>query len=242
MTKYPTTPEEILPELVQDYQKHFGQELVAVVLYGSAARGTYVPKKSDINIMVVLTAAGIAAIAKAFPLMKKWQASAVAIPLVLTEEYIKSSVDSFPIEFLNLKNNYRVLYGQDVLASVTIPRDMLRLQCEAQIKGKLLHLRGEFLATLGEGAKIKQLLAASVPAFAAVFNGLLMLKGLAPPQERGKVFRQIAETYGLDASLLERIYSMYDSPAKPGDEELVQLGEHYIAEIRKLAFTVDQIK
>jgi hypothetical protein len=201
-----------------------------------------VPKKSDINIMVVLTAAGIAAIAKAFPLMKKWQASAVAIPLVLTEEYIKSSVDSFPIEFLNLKNNYRVLYGQDVLASVTIPRDMLRLQCEAQIKGKLLHLRGEFLATLGEGAKIKQLLAASVPAFAGVFNGLLMLKGLTPPQERGKVFRQIAETYGLDASLLERIYSMYDSPAKPGDEELVQLGEHYIAEIRKLAFTVDQIK
>lgn len=242
MTKYPATPEEILPELIQDYQKQFGQELVALVLYGSAARGTYVPKKSDINLMVVLTAAGIAELGKAFPLMKKWQASAVAIPLLLTEEYIRSSVDSFPIEFLNLKNNYRVLYGQDVLASVIIPQDMLRLQCEAQIKGKLLHLRGEFLATLGDAAKMKHLLAASVPAFIGVFNGLLMLKGLTPPQDKRQVFRQTAETYGLDLTLLERVYSLIENQGKMRDDEIVRLGEDYIAEIRKLAFTVDQIK
>jgi predicted nucleotidyltransferase len=242
MTKYPATPEEILPELVQDYQLLFGQDLVAIVLYGSAARGTYVPKKSDINILVVLTVPGIAAISKCFALMKKWQASAVAIPLVLTEEYIRTSVDSFPIEFLNLKNNYRVVYGLDVLASVTIPQDMLRLQCEAQIKGKLLHLRGEFLATLGDANKIKNLLTASVPAFVGVFNGLLMLKGVTPPQDKHKVFHLTAETYGLDRALLERVSMLVGNQEKMNDEEIVQLGEHYIAEIRKLAFTVDQIK
>lgn len=241
MTRYPATPEEIFPELIQDYQTLFADDLVAILLYGSAARGAYVPKKSDINILVVLTVSGIESFSKSFSLLKKWQASAVAVPLIVTLDYINTSVDSFPIEFLNIKNSYRVLYGEDVLAPLSIPPDMLRLQCEAQIKGKLLHLRGEFLATLGDGKKIHSLLAASIPAFVGVFNGLLMLKGVMPPLEKRQVFRSMAETYGLDGALLERVYTLAEEAGKMSSDEMVRLGEQYISEIRKLAFMVDQL-
>ena len=242
MTRYPATPEEILPELIQDYKTLFADELVAILLYGSAARGAYVPKKSDINIMVVLTVAGIESISKSFALLKKWQQSSVAIPMIVTQDYITSSVDSFPIEFLNLKNSYRVLYGPDVLAPLSIPPDMLRLQCEAQIKGKLLHLRGEFLATLGDSKSIAGLLSASIPAFVGVFNGLLMLKGATPPLEKREVLHRTAAEYGLDGTVFDRVLALAEEKDKSGPERIVRLGEQYISEIRKLAFMVDQLK
>ena len=38
-----------------DVQNIFGNEVVSIALYGSAARGDYHPKKSDVNFLIILT-------------------------------------------------------------------------------------------------------------------------------------------------------------------------------------------
>ena len=63
MSKTPKDPKEIFQELTDDYKDCFGNELVSIILYGSAAGKEYRPGKSDINVMVVLTDAGIEAMA-----------------------------------------------------------------------------------------------------------------------------------------------------------------------------------
>ena len=108
MARIPHKPEEIFQEIILDYQGIFGPDLLSIILYGSGARGEYIPKKSDINFLMLLTENGIDHLSKAFKTVLKWHKKRVHTPLFLTAEYIKSSLDVFPIEFLNLQAHYKV--------------------------------------------------------------------------------------------------------------------------------------
>ena len=55
MARIPDKPEEIFQEIILDYKVIFGPDLVSIILYGSGARGEYIPKKSDINFLILLT-------------------------------------------------------------------------------------------------------------------------------------------------------------------------------------------
>jgi hypothetical protein len=58
-------------------------------------------------------------------------------PLFLTRSDLSSSLDSYPIEFLNMKNRYRLVYGEDVLQKLSFNPLAVRLQIERELKGKL---------------------------------------------------------------------------------------------------------
>jgi predicted nucleotidyltransferase len=105
MSKIPKTPEQIFQEFTDDFMKTFGDDLISIILYGSAARGEYIYKRSDINFLIVLTEQGIMQLRRALLLIPRWQKRKVSTPLILTEGYIRSALDSFPIEFLNMKQH-----------------------------------------------------------------------------------------------------------------------------------------
>ena len=141
MTKIPNQPEDIFDEFKDNYIATFGDDILSICLFGSGARGEYTPKKSDINFLIVLTADGIDRLDEAMGLMGKWRKQRVAVPLFLTRDFIESSLDTFPLEIFNIRAAYKVIYGNDVLSGLTIKEDDLRLQCERELKAKLLLLR-----------------------------------------------------------------------------------------------------
>jgi len=241
MAKIPHSPEEILDEFVKDVRSVYEDDLESVVLYGSGAKGEYVRKKSDINFLVILSEDGIAQLHKSFELVKKWQKRNVSVPLFMTKDYIKSSLDSFPLEFLSMKQNYKVAFGEDVLAAVDIPQKELRLECEAQVKGKLLHLREGFLSSAGRKKQLEELLSISVPSFISIFEALLHLKGEAPPAKKSEVFRQTGDVFGLDHDVFDAVLQVRNHSAKLSKEQLVDLTQKYITQIRKLAGIVDKL-
>ncbi len=57
------------------------------------------------------------------------------LPLFLTEEQINSSTDIFPIEFLDMQENYTVIYGKDVLRDISV--DIKNLQKFTKIQKKI---------------------------------------------------------------------------------------------------------
>ena len=141
MSKIPKRPEEIFGEFTGDYQEIFRDDLKSIILYGSGARGEYIPKKSDLNFLIVLTEAAMARLGEAFPLIRKWRKRRVNIPLFLTEEYINSSLDSFPVEFLNFREGHELVFGKDVLGGLAFDKKSIRLQCERELKVILIGLR-----------------------------------------------------------------------------------------------------
>lgn len=241
MSKIPKLPEQIFEQFINDYKNAFEEELVSIILYGSAARGEYVYKKSDINFLIILKEKGIRQLKKILPLIKRWQKRNVSTPLILTNEYILSSLDSFPIEFLSMRQNYKVVFGEDALSSVKINDKDLRLQCEREIRGKLLYLRESYLNSLGDARMIKQLIQLSLPAFTSIFSALLHLKKIELPTSKAEIFKLTTDEFEMDFSVFEKLIKLSINSIKLNKEQLNQLMEQYIEQIRKLTNIVDKL-
>lgn len=241
MTKSAKDPKEIFPEIISDYKELYGDDLVSIILYGSATGQDYRPGKSDINFMIVLSETGIERLDQAFSIVKKWQKKNVAIPLFLTESYVKTSMDVFPIEYLNFQRNYALVFGKDILKDLSFDPKFIRLQCEREIKGKLLILREGFLETSGKRKALKELISQSIPAFIAIFEALLSLKEKDVPKEKRETIRTTCKAFELDASVYERLLDVKEDKVKLGDIEIIKLFKDYLRESRKLSKLVDEL-
>jgi hypothetical protein len=241
MAKSPKDPREIFPEVIADYSNIFGDDLVSIILYGSATGKDYMPGKSDINFMVVLSEEGIEGLDRAFEIVKKWRKKGVAIPLFLTEVYVDTSLDVFPIEYINFQRDYVLVFGKDILKELTFNPEFIRLQCEREIKGKLLILRAAFLETSGKGRSLKGVIGQSVSAFIAIFEALLYLKHKDLPKERREIIRLTCRTFDMDAGVFEKLLDIKADKVKPGDTEIMKAFKDYLEEVRKLAKLVDAL-
>ena len=241
MPKIPKDPEQIFQEFTNDYKKTFGKELISIVLYGSVARGEYIYKTSDINFLIVMSEQGMKRLRSALPLIPKWKKSNVSTPLILTPEYIQSALDSFPIEFLTMKQNYRVIYGEDVLTKIEIQPEHLRLQCEREMRGKLLSLREGFLNTNGKSPMIKRLIKVSLSAFSSIFSALLYLKNEEVPELKRQIFMKTSDVFNLDSNVFENMFDLESKKSKLKKEQIYDLMEQYIEQITKLTDITDKL-
>ncbi len=241
MTKNKEKPSDIFEEVVTDYKNVFGREFVSMNLYGSATGDDYRPGKSDINFMVVVSEEGIEILDQAFSIVKKWRKRNVAIPLFLTETYIETSMDVFPIEYLNFKRNYILVFGKDILKDLTFKKEFIRLQCEREIKGKLLLLREAFLESHGKARVLKSVVIQSLSAFIAIFEALLWFKGEEIPKEKREIIRVTAGVFELDGRLFEKLLDIKEEKIKLGDTEISKLYKGYLKEVRMLSKLIDAL-
>ena len=241
MAKIPERPEDIFDEFRVDYATIFGDDLLAIILYGSGARGEYISKKSDINFLIALTDNGIERLGDAMNLVAKWQKRRIPVPLFLTRDYIESSLDAFPLEFFNIRSAYKVIHGEDILKDLIIKKEDLRVQCERELKAKLLLLRSSFLQAQGKVHLLRELITQSLPAFISIFKALLHLKGEEIPGNSEAVIQAIAESFGLDRKLFQTLWYIKRGEEKPGRDEVKEIVWKYISEIKGLSKQVDKI-
>lgn len=241
MGKNPKDPKTVLPDITDAYKDLFGRDLVSIILYGSAAGKDYRPGKSDINLMIILTEDGIEALDRAFQVVRRWRRRGVAVPLFLTEEYVETSLDVFPIEYLNFKNNYNLVFGKDILKDLQFNPEFLRLQCEREIKGKLLLLREAFIETAGRGRALKAATVQALPSLVAIFGALLYLKGKDVPVERRETVRAVAELFDLEVTVFEGILDIREGRAKSGHRESFDLFKGCLREMRKLSRLINAL-
>jgi hypothetical protein len=241
MAKIPDQPQEVFVPLTQDYLKVFGSELVSLIVYGSAATGSYVKGKSDINLLVVLTEAGMNRLDAAFDTVKYWKKRKVATPLMMTKAFIETSLDSYPIEFLNMKNSHILVYGENVLANLAFQPADLRLQIERELKGKIILLRQGYLETEGSARQLRQLIRNSFTAFISIFNGLLYLKHEKAPQIRRDTIKEVCNLYSLDMAVFEHCSDIKEGKDNLTGPEIINTFKKYLKEVEKICNIVDEL-
>jgi len=241
MAKIPKDPKEIFPDITADYKGLFGDDLLSIILYGSAASPDYRPGKSDINFLIVLTENAMDQLDRVFPVVAKWQKQKVAVPLFITDVYLETSLDVFPIEYLNFQRNHRLVFGKDMLKDLSFKPEDVRLQCEREIKGKLLLLREAYIETRGKGKALKDLINQSLSAFIALFKALLFLKGGELPSGRRQIVQATCQAFELDQGLFEKLLDLKEEKIKPTDDETKRLFQTYLKEVRNLSKRVDQL-
>jgi predicted nucleotidyltransferase len=200
-------PNSIAEDLVADYRQVFCDNLIAVIMYGSALTSGYRPGKSDINIVVVLDDDAIAEIGKSVSMFRKWSKCRVTVPFFMSRKFIASALDAYPVEFLDIRSNYRVLFGEDVFAAISIDNNYLRLQCERELRGLAIHLRSAYVAAGGRNKVLAELLTVSVKKLLPVFKALLTLRDLPVPAHRGEIVAAVEHEFVPDSTILLEVYN-----------------------------------
>lgn len=240
MAKIPDKPQDIFAELTKDYLKIFDRELVSLILYGSAASGHYVKGKSDINLLVVLTLSGMDRLPDLIATVRNWRKRRVAVPLAMTADFILASLDSYPIEFLNMKNSHILIYGEDILDSLIIKPEDLRLQMERELRGKLVLLRQGYLEVEGKPGKLRGIISNSITAFISIFNAMLYLKQKKAPQGRRNTIREMGTAFAADTTVFNLCADIKEGVDRLSNQEITSIFDRYVKEVDRISTIADR--
>ena len=240
MKTLPDTLRKTAESFVEDVRTAFGDTLRSVILYGPAARGE-TSKEPYITFLVVADDTTPSELARCAPYLKGWRKRLVVTPLFLTPDYIGRSLDTFPLEFMSMAAKYHLVHGEDVLAGLAFEVSDVRAQCEREIKGKLLHLRAEYLNLRGNAKGLVDLANRSLAAFRPVFLGALHLKDVPAPERTVDMLDAVIREYGLDAALFGRLTALAGGGKKIVDADADTLFDLYVEELDALSRALDEL-
>ena len=193
-----------LDELVSQLRAAFGAELKAVVLYGSAAAGEHLPKKSDYNVLVLVDSLEANRLLAASATAKAWSDAGNPAPLMLTTLEWENHADVFPMEYADVLERNKTLFGA-LPTNVKVDNEHLRLQLEHEAMGTLLQLRRAALAAGNDGKEQLLLLESVSSTVMVIFRAVLRLAKQVPPMDNVALADQVGALTGADAAPIARV-------------------------------------
>jgi hypothetical protein len=194
-----------LDDLVAQLLKAYGDELTAVVLYGSAAAGEHFAKRSDYNVLVIVRGLSLDRLRAEAAVARAWRGAGNPPPLTLTDEEWRRSADIFPMEYADILERHRVLHGTPPFDGITVDREHLRLQVEHEAMGSLIQFRQGILAAGGDGKAQIQLLEDSLSTLMVIFRAVLRLHGEAPPTDYLALASAVGARSGMDPAAFRQV-------------------------------------
>lgn len=230
-------PEGKLQELVSRLQQACGNNLLSVVVYGSAAREDFHETFSDVNLLVVLQKLEPASLVAVADVVRWWsREEKLRPPLIMTLEELRESADVFAIELLDIKNSHKTLFGQDVVAGFDVPMNLHRVEVEHELRTTLLRLRHHFMLA-SDNDELRTVLAKSVTSVLTLFRHALIAVGKEPPHDKSQVPQLAKEVFGVETSSLQAVLQLRNDGA--GQQDVRELYHAYMTAVQKLAHELD---
>lgn len=155
----------------------------------------------------------------------------VSNPIIVNETFFRNTGNIFCIEALEMQENLNILYGKDPLHDIKIEKENLKKQCEYELRGKLLTLKGSFLSAYWERKTLHDLLIRSAYNFSLIIKNLLYLKEKEVKNKtKEELFDLFEETYTKKLSALRKIVQLKKTPLS----ELIPLFTQYVDEMEAI--------
>jgi hypothetical protein len=118
---------------------------------------------------------------------------------------------------------------------------MLRLQCERELKAKLVELSRGYISASGDKEFLLNLIIHSSSGFYPIFRSILFMTGGIAPVDRSSVLNVIESRFRVNLSCLKQIHDLR-SRKKPAlkSEELRELFKKLYDLTHELSITVDE--
>lgn len=202
-------PDPKLQDFVSRLQAACGDNLVSVVLYGSAAREEFHERYSDVNLLAVFRTLGAGQIADIANVIHWWtREEKFTPPLMMTEMELRESADVFAIEFLDIQHMHKTLFGEDIVRALHIPMNLHRLEVERELRTILLRLRQHLLLNTDNQDELRSVLAKSSAGVTTLLRHALIATGKDYSHERSKLVEQAAAAFGFDAAAMREVLAL----------------------------------
>ena len=241
LEKLPAEVRKRLQPYMEDLLRLHQENIISIFIYGSAASADYIPGIFAISSAVVFKELGLDQLKSSLRLVDKGIRNKIAAPLFFEAEHITTSTDTFPLEFLEMKENYVLIYGEDLLKDLQIDSSHIRFVCEEQLKGKLIRIRQAYLEIGLRRKGMEALIKESLNSLFPVFRGLLRLKGITPPVKKEEALRLLSENFEVDCGTFLAVLKDERNDEKIAGEELESFLKRYIEQLQKLADISDKL-
>jgi hypothetical protein len=164
----------------------------------------------------------------------------LAMPLIVSEKFIQSSLDSYPLEFLDIQSGYTSLYAvEDTIAGLQLDNADIRLQIERELRSKWLLTRQMVLEHHHITHMLFRILQDSFNAMIPVFKGFCRLNGKTVPANVDGLLDAMEEFLHAELKAFRFIASQKKAPSR---ELLGNLFNDYMRALELCIDTIDNWK
>ena len=125
--------------------------------------------------------------------------------LTLSIEDLKSSTDVFPIKFLNIKRNYLLIHGEDVLGDLEISDKYLRLRTEQELKNLMLRLRRSYILCESNKKRIISLINLAYNNLTRLLNIVIELRSGKCENLSTQDMIKLIKSYDIDVGTIDEV-------------------------------------
>src|SRR6185437_1655232 len=153
-------------------------------------------RSSDLNVLCVMERLSPQELAQSAPIFRWWREQGSPPPLLLTAEEVRTATDCFPMEFHDMQEHRRVLYGSDVIQELIIDESFYRAQVEHELRAKHILLRQRAAEVIGKPERLVRLMTDSISTFCVLGRHALVLSGKPPRWKKKEVVAALENAMG----------------------------------------------
>jgi len=215
--------------------------LESVILYGSAVSGDYQAEFSNVNVLCILRDTSFGSLSGLASAVEAWSRHKHAPPLFMTRQELERSTDVFTIELLDMQQQHRVLFGEDVIAPLEITTRFHRVQLEYELREKLILLRQNALLSSGNSKRMWDVLLRSVASFATLFRHTFVAMGEPIPATKREAVQRLAERLSFDPKAINQVLDVRERRISSRDLNVTDIFARYITAIEHVTSAVDKM-
>jgi predicted nucleotidyltransferase len=234
--------EALLSEFVAKLRSAAQQNLVSVILYGSAAEGEFHAEYSDLNLLCIVRDTSFTSLSRVADAVEWWRKKKHHPPLVLTAKELKDTADVFSIEFIDMKQRYRVLYGEDPLRDLVVPMHCHRQQLEYELREKLFLLRQHLLLAGTDEKGLWEVMLNSLSSFTTLVRHVLIELGEQGRRHSREATQELATRLNFDPSAFVQLIDVRARKLDRKQLAAPDVAARYLSAIEKVASAVDTMQ
>jgi hypothetical protein len=206
-----------LDEFVQKLKSAAADNLKSVILYGSAATNEFHSEHSDLNVLCLVARTDAASLEALHAPVEWWMQQGHRPPLVFELDELLRSADIFTVELLDMKSHHKILFGEDLLAGISVPLRNHSLQVERELRTDWLRLRQAILIAPKKPKVHLELMVSSFSTFAALFRHALIAMGETPGPGKREAIDRIGQFAGADPAGFRTILDFREGKIKESE-------------------------
>ncbi len=234
--------QETIDKLTADLRSELGENILSFHIFGSVmVDRDFHPGVSDINTFLIISdTAKPDLIVKISQIYSRYKKLPFAIPLIFKKSELQSALDVFPVEFIEMRDRNRIIFGEDLLKDIEISKENLRRQCEMEIRAKVLGLR-KMLFAEKEILKHQDYLFKSLTSTIVLLKQIFRIKDLSIPETRDEIIDGLENIYSRSFGGIKNLYTMRAKTEKITKNIIEKLMEDYIENLEFFIKEFDEI-
>lgn len=197
-----------------------GPKALSLTVVGAVVAGTFDKSRHTVRNVLVLSSIDLDFLKQLSLQGAKLGKVRISAPLIMTPDYIKASLDTFPLELIEIQQWHETLFGEDYFRELSFEDRHVSLQCEREIKTLLIGMRQGLLASGGREKIIGAMEVDVTEQLIRTLRGVLWLKGKRAPLPAPQV---VSEIEGIQGQTFQGIRSAINPSGHHGWSEFQTL-------------------